>query len=187
MRPYVLMPLLFCWHSAHAGEFMTEEQYANMAELIVVAEVIEANCLSVEETDTVRRTQFTATLWVQSTEKGELSSENITLESSVSEYGDEMGCSDPGSVHPVGEIAKYHLKATDTMGVYRNIDAGSTFETMDSAPDDVPTCLDEQPKDTVDEPKACTTVAPLATLSWFLPFSFVLVRSRRKTCVNSMA
>lgn len=187
MRQYLLMPLLLCWQNVHAGEFMTEEEYANMAELIVVAEVIEANCVSVEESDIVRRTQFTATLLVQSTEKGELSGENITLESSVSEYGDEMECSDPGSVHPVGEIAKYHLRSTDISDVYRNIDAGSTFETMDSAPDDIPTCFDGQPTDIVDDPKACTTVAPLGTLSWFLPLSFVLVRTRRKTCVNFIA
>ena len=184
MHRYSIIALLLCSQSVFAGVFLTEEEYMEMADVVVVAEVAEANCVSEEESQTVLTTHYTATLTVQTVEKGDISGDSLILESSTYERGDEMDCADPGSVHPVGELAKYHLIKQETEGIYRNIDGGSTFELTGSAPEAIPTC-DVNPSDPTDESKSCTTAAPLATFGWFLPVAFFLVRSRRKTCVNS--
>ena len=128
MHLYYLMPIIALWQSAQAGVFFTEEEYRDLADVVVIAEVVEADCLNVTESDTVRITDYQATLLVQNTTKGTIDGDRILLVSSTYDYGDEMDCSDPGSVHPVGEIATYHLKETDTAGTYTNIDAGSTFK-----------------------------------------------------------
>ena len=185
MHLYFLMPIIVLWQSAQAGVFFTEEEYRDLADVVVIAEVVEADCLNVTESDTVRITDFQATLLVQNATKGTIDGDRILLVSSTYDYGDEMDCSDPGSVHPVGEVATYHLKETDTAGTYTNIDAGRTFEADQSTPDEAPICDEDTPNPPDNDTKSCAIVAPVHVFGLWIPISLGLVRLRRKGSVNS--
>lgn len=168
-------------HAAHAGVNLTEEEYLELATIVVQATVSESNCLSSAEDSDSIQTKYEATLTISSIIKdnpAQALGDEITLASTVIEYkGDQPSCGANGVVHPEGEAGTYYLVESGTPGVYRDVDQFSTVDAENSAPEADPVC----DSDDIESSNGCSIAATPAT-PWMLSMAmlFLGLATRRK-------
>ena len=181
MKYLIGCALLATTTSAFAGAGLTEEDYAEMAHIIVEATVTASECQNSIEDDQTITTYYLATLSVSEVLKGEAilgDSESIQLLSAVVEYkGDQPACGKNGRIHPVGEIATFNLTSSDDAETLSDIDQFSTFELEGSSPADNPSCAADAPGPGQNKETGCsvTQSAPL----WWLCLPIIAAPIRR--------
>jgi hypothetical protein len=184
MKNYLGLLCLLAVNTAQAGVNLEEEEYLEMADIVVEGQVTASDCVgSAEDADTIQ-TDYRATIEVGTRIKGESAPDVLTIQSRVVEYkGDQPSCGENGRIHPSGETATYYLKVTDVDGVYKDVDQFSTYPSDDSAPNDAPVCDEGDEGDEGDdiapigEEKGCSTLSTAPTLLFWVP---MLVLARRK-------
>ena len=136
-----LMTLNLIAGTAFGGVAYEEDSLTDMADVIVEGEVIDTTCLSRIEDKFFIVTQYSATVAVDAVVKGEADTE-VEIQSTITEYKKEQpACTDDGSVHPVGQVARFYLEQGGDSLV--DFHWSGTIELDGSDPGAEPECADE--------------------------------------------
>jgi hypothetical protein len=156
--------------TAFAGVAYEEESLTDMADVIVEGEVIDTTCVSRVEDKFSIVTQYSATVAVADVLKGEADAE-VEIQSTLTEYKqDQPACDDSGSIHPVGQVARFYLEqGGDTLVDFH---WSGTIELDGSQPRLDPECSDEV------STGGCSTIGAVSGLVGFAPALLVFVRRR---------
>jgi hypothetical protein len=173
-----------------AGGFYTEEELTDLVELAVIGEITESTCLSSSQNDNDNTETYIyeATIIV-SEEKINLNSVDtsvgLTLRSINTVYlGDQPGCDQNDSAHPVGESGTYYLSVPSADdGEYTLYSGGSGFfAAADSDPGEAPACpeldqpIENDDDDLLVEEKGCASVVGSA---WLFLVGLIGLRRRQ--------
>jgi len=157
--------------TAVAGVAYEEDSLTDMADVIVEGEVIDTTCVSRIEDKFSIVTQYSATVAVDDVLKGEADAE-VEIQSTITEYKkDQPACDDSGSVHPVGQVARFYLEqGGDTLVDFH---WSGTIELDGSDPGTAPECSDE-----VSTGGGCSTIGAVSSLVGFAPALLLVARRR---------
>ena len=168
--------------AATAGVFLPEEDISEQAQIAIVGEVVDAECLFSSEDDRgVVENTYKATIDVLEVTKGEFNEASFTLISVDVIYplGGEPNCDYSEDPHPVGEVGRYYLYADeDEFKLYE----GGFFPEESSNPQNPPICLlAEDSTDTGVEEKVesgCSSLDQKSSLLFLIPLVGFLFRRR---------
>ena len=163
--------------SALAGVAYEEDSLTEMADVIVEGEVLDTTCLSRVEDNFSIVTQYSATVAVDAVLKGEADGE-VDIQSTITEYKkDQPACTDNGSLHPVGQVARFYLEqGGDTLVDFH---WSGTIELDGSDPGAEPECSDEvSAGGGFTTGGACSTLGSLSGVVGFSPTLLVFFRRR---------
>ena len=166
-----LMTLNLIAGTAFGGVAYEEDSLTDMADVIVEGEVLDTTCVSRVEDKYSIVTQYSATVAVDDVLKGEADTE-VEVHSTITEYKKgQPACDDSGSVHPVGQVARFYLEqGGDTLVDFH---WSGTIELDGSDPGTPPECSDEV------STGGCSTIGAVSGLVGFAPA--LLLAARRRT------